>query len=117
MLQYETITVTPFQQNCTVVWCDDTKRGPPIDPGGGLDMLIDGCKQLGATLEQIWITHAPIDHAGGTADLAERLTLPIVGPHEDHHFWIAGLEQPPASSGFPHSRAFPPPRWLPDADT
>ena len=91
MLQYETIPVTPFQQNCSVVWCDETMRGAIIDPGGDLDMLLDGCKQLGVTLEQIWITHAHIDHAGGTAELAERLKLPIIGPHEGDQFWIDGL--------------------------
>ena len=117
MLQYETIPVTPFQQNCSVVWCDETMRGAIIDPGGDLDMLLDGCKQLGVTLEQIWITHAHIDHAGGTAELAERLKLPIIGPHEDDQFWIDGLPQAAASYGFPPSRAFTPTRWLHDGDT
>ena len=97
MLQYETIPVTPFQQNCSVVWSDETMRGAIIDPGGDLDMLLDGCKQLGVTLQQIWITHAHIDHAGGTAELAERLNLPIIGPHEDDQFWIDGLAQAAAS--------------------
>jgi hydroxyacylglutathione hydrolase len=117
MLQYETIPVTPFQQNCSVVWCDETMRGAIIDPGGDLDMLLDGCKQLGVTLEQIWITHAHIDHAGGTSELAERLKLPIIGPHEDDQFWIDCLAQAAASYGFPPSRAFTPTRWLHDGDT
>jgi glyoxylase-like metal-dependent hydrolase (beta-lactamase superfamily II) len=51
-------------------------RGAIIDPGGDLDMLLDGLQTTGVTLEQIWITHAHIDHAGGTAELAERLKLP-----------------------------------------
>ena len=117
MLQYETIPVTPFQQNCSVVWCDESMRGAIIDPGGDLDLLLDGCKKLGVTLEQIWITHAHIDHAGGTAELAERLKLPIVGPHEDDQFWIDGLAQAAASYGFPPSCAFTPTRWLHDGDT
>ena len=100
MLQYETIPVTPFQQNCSVVWCDETMRGASIDPGGDLDMLRDGCKQLGVT-----------------AELAERLKLPIIGPHEDDQFWIDGLAQAAASYGFPPSRAFTPTRWLHDGDT
>ena len=69
MLQYETVPVTPFQQNCSIVWCDVTMKAAIIDPGGDLPLLEDACKQLGVTLEQIWITHAHIDHAGGTADL------------------------------------------------
>jgi glyoxylase-like metal-dependent hydrolase (beta-lactamase superfamily II) len=117
MLQYETVPVTPFQQNCSIVWDDETMQGAIIDPGGDLELLLGACKQLGVTLEQIWITHAHIDHAGGTADLAERLALPIVGPHVGDQFWIDGLAQAAANYGFPASRAFTPTRWLQDGDT
>ena len=86
MLQYETVPVTPFQQNCSIVWCDETMKAAIIDPGGDLPLLEAACKELGVTLEQIWITHAHIDHAGGTADLADKLNLPIIGPHEDDQF-------------------------------
>lgn len=72
-----------------------------IDPGGDLPVLAAACKALGVTLEQIWITHAHIDHAGATADLAEQLELPIIGPHEDDQFWIDGLPQAAASYRFP----------------
>mgnify|MGYP003353463292 CR=1 FL=1 len=36
MLHYETVPVTPFQQNCSIVWCDDTQEAAIIDPGGNL---------------------------------------------------------------------------------
>lgn len=78
-----------------------------IDPGGDLSILEDACKQLGVTLEQIWITHAHIDHAGGTANLAEKLGLPIIGPHEGDQFWIDGLAQAAASYHFPLTRIHP----------
>jgi hydroxyacylglutathione hydrolase len=61
MLQYETVPVTPFQQNCSIVWCDETQKAAIIDPGGDLPVLLAACKRLGVTLEQIWITHAHID--------------------------------------------------------
>ena len=117
MLHYETIPVTPFQQNCSIVWCDQSMKAAVIDPGGDLEVLLAAVKSLGLTLEQIWITHAHIDHAGGTAELAERLKLPIVGPHEGDQFWIDGLAQAAASYGFPPSHAFTPTRWLHDGDT
>jgi hydroxyacylglutathione hydrolase len=41
----------------------------------------------------IWLTHTHIDHAGGTAELAQRLQLPIIGPHVADQFWIDGLPQ------------------------
>ena len=34
MLKYLTIPVTPFQQNCSLVWDDQTMDGTVIDPGG-----------------------------------------------------------------------------------
>ena len=70
MLRYETIPVTPFQQNCSLVWCDQTMDGAVIDPGGELPRLREAAARLGVTLTAIWLTHAHIDHAGGTGTLA-----------------------------------------------
>jgi len=117
MLHYETIPVTPFQQNCSVVWEDAGMTAAIIDPGGDLDMLQSACTKLGVKLVAIWITHAHVDHAGGTAELAQRLSLPIIGPHPADQFWIDGLQEAAAGYGFPPSRAFKPTRWLGDGDT
>jgi glyoxylase-like metal-dependent hydrolase (beta-lactamase superfamily II) len=117
MLHYETIPVTPFQQNCSVVWEDVGMTAAIIDPGGDLDVLQSACKQLGVKLVAIWITHAHIDHAGATAELADALNLPIIGPHSGDQFWIDGLPVAAANYGFPPSRPFKPTRWLSDGDT
>ncbi len=117
MLHYTTVPVTPFQQNCSIVWCDEAKRAAIIDPGGDLERLLNAIHQTGAQLEQIWLTHAHIDHAGGTAELAERLALPIIGPQLADKFWIDQLPEQGAMFGFPASRAFTPTRWLHDGDT
>lgn len=117
MLRYLTVPVTPFQQNCSIVWCDETRKAAVIDPGGELPRLLGEVKRLGVTLEQIWQTHAHIDHAGGTAQLAREQGLPIIGPHEGDLFWIEGLTQQGAMFGFPPSEPFTPTRWLHDGDT
>jgi glyoxylase-like metal-dependent hydrolase (beta-lactamase superfamily II) len=117
MLQYLTIPVTPFQQNCSLVWDDATLQAAVIDPGGDLDVLLEEVNRLGLKLEQIWLTHAHIDHAGGTAVLAAKLQLPIIGPHPGDQFWIDGLPQQGAMFGFAHADAFTPTRWLHDGDT
>ncbi len=75
MLQYLTIPVTPFQQNCSLVWCDQTLDAAVIDPGGDLGRVLAEVQRLGLNLTQIWLTHAHIDHAGGTAELAQQLRL------------------------------------------
>jgi len=117
MLRYETIPVTAFQQNCSIVWCDETRKAAVVDPGGDLDLLLDAVRRLGVTLEQIWLTHAHIDHAGGTAELAKKLGLPIIGPHPADQFWIDGLPEQGRRFGLPHADPFTPTRWLHDGDT
>jgi len=117
MLRYETIPVTPFAQNCSIVWCDRTMDGAIIDPGGELPRLRAEARRLGVTLKAIWLTHAHIDHAGGSGALARELALPIVGPHPGDQFWIDGLAQQAAMFGFPVAEPFVPTRWLHDGDT
>ena len=117
MLQYHTVPVTAFQQNCSLVWCDQTMDAAVIDPGGDLEQIELEVERLGLNLKAIWLTHAHIDHAGGTSELAAKHDLPIIGPHEGDQFWIDGLPQQGAMFGFPHSDPFVPTQWLHDGDT
>jgi hydroxyacylglutathione hydrolase len=116
MLRYETIPVTPFQQNCSLVWCDETREAAVIDPGGDLALIRDAVRRHGVTPRQILLTHAHIDHAGGTAALARELAVPVVGPHPADQFWIDGLAQQGRMFGFPPAEPFVPSRWLHDGD-
>ena len=117
MLHYTTVPVTAFAQNCSIVWCDETLQAAVIDPGGDLEVLLAEVQQRALTLTQIWQTHAHIDHAGGTAELADQLAIPIVGPHPGDQFWIDGLAQQSTMFGFPPAAGFTPTRWLFDGDT
>ena len=110
------IPVTPFQQNCSLVWCAETKQAAVIDPGGDLDKILAAVEQEGVTLDKILLTHAHIDHAGATAELARRRKLPIVGPHPGDQFWIDGLAEQGHMFGFAHGESFVPDRWLADGD-
>jgi len=117
MLQYQTIPVTPFQQNCSLLWCDQTREAAVVDPGGDLPRIHAEVARRGVTLKQILLTHAHIDHAGGTGTLARELGLPIVGPHPGDQFWIDGLAQQAQMFGFAPAEPFAPTRWLADGDT
>ncbi|WP_374675787.1 MBL fold metallo-hydrolase [Ideonella sp.] len=117
MLRYQTLPVTPFQQNCSLVWCDETNEAALIDPGGEVERLKAAVAERGLTLKALWLTHAHIDHAGGTGTLARELGLPIIGPHPGDQFWIDGLPQQAAMFGFAPAEPFTPTRWLDDGDT
>ncbi|WP_295854916.1 MBL fold metallo-hydrolase [uncultured Xylophilus sp.] len=117
MLQYHTIPVTAFQQNCSLVWDDTTMEGVLIDPGGDVDRLLAEARQRGVALKAIWLTHAHIDHAGGVAELVAREGLPVVGPHPEDQFLIDGLAAQARAYGFPPAGPFVPERWLHDGDT
>ena len=117
MLAYLTLPVTPFQQNCSLIWCDQTLDAAVIDPGGDLPLILAEVKARGLKLGQIWLTHAHIDHAGGTAELARQLALPIIGPHPGDQFWIDGLPEQSKMFGFPAAERFTPTRWLKDGDS
>ena len=117
MLRYTTLPVTPFQQNCSIVWCDQTMEGAVIDPGGDLPEIRAEAQRLGVALKQILLTHAHIDHAGGAAALARELAVPIVGPHPGDQFWIDGLRQQALQFGLGPAEPFTPTRWLHDGDT
>ena len=117
MLRYHTVPVTPVQQNCSLVWCERTRAAAVIDPGGELPRLRAEATRLGIRLEAIWLTHAHIDHAGGTGTLAREEGLTIIGPHPGDRFWIDGLAQQAQMFGFAPAEPFEPTRWLADGDT
>jgi len=116
-LRATVIPVTPFAQNCSVVWDDANGRGAVIDPGGDLDRVLAEADANGVTLEKILLTHAHIDHAGATAELARLRGLPIEGPHPGDRFWIEQLPQQGAMFGLGASESFEPTRWLGQGDT
>jgi glyoxylase-like metal-dependent hydrolase (beta-lactamase superfamily II) len=111
------VPVTPFQQNCSVVWDPATKRGAIVDPGGDLDQVLGVAEREGVAIEKILLTHAHIDHAGATAELARRLGVPVEGPHEGDRFWIEALGQQAQMFGLKSEGPFEPSRWLNDGDT
>jgi glyoxylase-like metal-dependent hydrolase (beta-lactamase superfamily II) len=115
-LRATVIPVTPFAQNCSIVWDDATGRGAVIDPGGDLDRVLSAAGEEGVSLEKILLTHAHIDHAGATAELARLRKLPIEGPHPGDRFWIEQLPQQGAMFGLGKSESFEPTRWLGHGD-
>lgn len=117
MLQAGIIPVTPFQQNCTILFDQDTKEGVIVDPGGDVETILQIVHENGLTLREIWLTHGHIDHAGGADELREKLSLPVIGPHKDDLPLLSRIEKQAETYGIPGSvRNVTPDRWLEDGD-
>jgi hydroxyacylglutathione hydrolase len=110
------IPVTPLQQNCTLLWCETTKKAAVIDPGGDLDRIRQAIAGSKVQVEKIILTHGHIDHAGGAAELRGALGVPVEGPHEADRFLLDGLEETGLAYGIP-ARPVTPDRWLAEGDT
>lgn len=111
------LPVTPFQQNCTLLWNPETMRGAIVDPGGDLDRIEAAIAEVGMKPEKILLTHGHIDHAGGADELRERLGgIPIEGPHEAERPLLENLDKQGEAYGI-EARTVTPDRWLADGDT
>jgi len=112
MLQYKTIPVTSFQQNCSLLWCDQTNEAVLVDPGGDVELLLKVVSDTGVNLKEIWLTHGHLDHVGASAELKKQLNLPVIGPHIEDEFLINALPKQCEMFGFSLVENFTPDRWL-----
>ncbi|HET6308503.1 MAG TPA: MBL fold metallo-hydrolase, partial [Rhodopila sp.] len=111
------VPVTPFQQNCAILWDEDSKTGMVVDPGGDVDKILAALDQTQARVEKIVLTHGHLDHAGGAAPLRDALqartgaTIPIEGPDMRDEFLLGGIAEQAAAYGFQASNVTPD-RWM-----
>jgi glyoxylase-like metal-dependent hydrolase (beta-lactamase superfamily II) len=116
------VTVTPFQQNCTLLWNEPDKQALVIDPGGEVPRILQAIRKHGIRPERIILTHGHIDHAGGAAELKEALeaeadaVVPLEGPDARDQFILEGLEAQAARFGMTGIRNVLPDRWLAEGD-
>ncbi len=116
-LQAIIVPVTPFQQNCTILFDGETKKGVVIDPGGDLARIREAIESQGIDVEAIWITHGHIDHAAAALDLKEALGVDIIGPHRDDKFLLDNLVAAGLKYGITEGvRNVTPDQWLEEGD-
>jgi hydroxyacylglutathione hydrolase len=110
------VPVTPFEQNCTLLWCTATSKAVVIDPGGDVPKIQAAIKEANVTVEKIWLTHGHIDHVGGAAELRDALKVQIEGPHIADKFLLDNVVESGARFGMTGVRNFATDRWLEEGD-
>lgn len=116
-MPFRIIPVTAFEQNCSLLWCEETRDAAVIDPGGDLDRIEAAIAAAGVTVKQILLTHGHLDHVGAVSEMSRKYGLPIIGPHRGDQFWIDALPQQATMMRFKPSEPFVPSRWLEAGDT
>jgi len=116
-MNYQIIPVTAFSQNCSVIWCPETREAALVDPGGDAEKIVSVLSELDISIKQILLTHGHLDHVGAAAELAARFGVQIVGPHKDDLFWLDGLPMQSQMFGLAHCAPIAPDRWLEEGET
>jgi hydroxyacylglutathione hydrolase len=117
------IPVTPFRQNASILFQDETKLGTVVDPGGDIEQILTAVDKLEVTIKNIVITHGHIDHAGGATDLKEILQarydrpVPVEGPHKDDQFIMDEIPITAMRFGITGARPLTPDRYLTEGET
>ncbi|MEJ0046050.1 MAG: MBL fold metallo-hydrolase [Rhodospirillales bacterium] len=119
-LRVAIVPVTPFSQNCTLLWDDDTKQAVVIDPGGDVPRIVAAIDKQKLDVRALWLTHGHLDHAGGAMDLrdhlAARAPVEIVGPDLRDSMLLEGLQRQGEMFGVRGLRNVTPDRWLTEGE-
>lgn len=111
------IPVTAFEQNCALLWDDQTMEGVVVDPGGDVARILAAIEGQGIKVQRILITHGHIDHAGGADELRAALGVPVEGPQLADKMLLDNLEKQGAAYGLDGARNLVPDRWLEEGET
>ncbi len=100
----ETFVLTPFQQNTRIVACEETRKAICIDPGEKSDKIVDFLNDNDLTLQAITLTHAHLDHIGGTTALHKSFPHAEIILHKDDEDLYYGLPEQPLFLGIPRAQ-------------
>ncbi|MCW2473561.1 MBL fold metallo-hydrolase [Candidatus Symbiopectobacterium sp. NZEC151] len=116
-MKYQIVPVTAFSQNCTLLWCEETRDAAIVDPGGEAEKIKRAVAQCDIKVSQILLTHGHLDHVGAAQQLAEHYQVPIIGPHPADAFWLDGLPAQSRMFGLTECAPLTPTRWLQEGDS
>lgn len=115
-MKYHIISVTTFQQNCSLIWCTHTQQAALVDPGGNAEKIKSEVTRCGVTVSKILLSHGHLDHVGAAVELAGYYQIPILGPAKEDAFWLDKLSAQSFMFGLEKCVPFMPTQWLAEGD-
>ncbi len=117
VLQISVVPVTEYQQNCCIVYDDETKAAVVVDPGGEVEKIAATAEKLGVRVDAVWLTHGHLDHAGGAESAKKQFGVEIIGPHQADKMLLDNIEMTAAGYGLTGMFNANPDRWLNEGDS
>ncbi|GBR04303.1 MBL fold metallo-hydrolase [Acetobacter oeni] len=122
--EIERVPVTPFHQNCSLVWSPETRHAFIVDPGGDTDKLLARVEAVGLVIDAILLTHGHLDHVGGAAHLYAALearqgkgSVRLIGPSREDEFLLHSVEAQAAHFGMTDLGSVQPEQYTSDGET
>lgn len=67
-----------YAANCYILYCENTKEGIVLDPGGDAEDILQKVKENNLKINYILLTHGHADHIGGVEELKNSLKIPVL---------------------------------------
>lgn len=116
MLNLQIIPVSPFQQNCSVVW-DEQKNAVIIDAGDDAERIIRFVESQQLNIQKVLITHAHLDHIMAVEKISRYFNAQIYGSHIADKALFEALPEICSQYGIESVPAFLPDHWLNEGDS
>ena len=116
MLKISIVPVTEYQQNCSIVYDEETKEAVVVDPGGDVEKIASAVDEMAVNVGAVWLTHGHLDHAGGAEAAKSKFGVEIIGPHQADKMLLDNIELTARGYGLSGMMNASPDRWLKDGE-